>query len=87
MPQRVLDRGNLFRWTSMVLVFSLLNSVWCFVHLKTTHTLDLGYISRMHLEPIVLFHILLNPLIGRLLGHFALVHIHRYLDTLWICSP
>ena len=62
MPQRILDCLNLFRRAGMILMFSLFNSIRCFVHIQSDHTLDLCNICRMDFEAVLLLHILLNTL-------------------------
>lgn len=81
MPQRILDRLDLLRWAGMILMFSLLHCVWRFVHIQSDHTLDLGNICRMDFEAVLLLHILLNTLIGRMLLDLAGFHFQ------WICFP
>ena len=67
MPQRILDRLDLFRRAGMILMLSLLHCIRCLVHIQSDHTLDLGNICRMDFEAVFFLHILLNALIGRML--------------------
>ena len=87
MPQRILDRLDLFRRAGMILVFSLLHCVRRFVHIQSDHTLDLGNICRMDFEAVLLLHILLNTLLGRMLLDLAGFHFHSDLNRQWICFP
>ena len=50
MPQRILDRLNLFSRAWMILMLSLLHRIRCFVHIQSDHTLDLCNICRMGFE-------------------------------------
>ena len=85
MPQRILDRLDLLRRAGMILMFSLLHRIRCFVHIQSDHTLDLCNICRMDLEAVLLLHILLNTLIGRMLLDLAGFHFHSDLNRQWIC--
>ena len=87
MPQRILDCLNLFRRAGMILMFSLLHCVRCFVHIQSDHTLDLCNICRMDFEAVLLLHILLNTLIGRMLLDLAGLNFHSDLNRQWICFP
>ena len=87
MPQRIFDRLNLFRWAGMILMFSLLHCVRRFVHIQSDHTLDLCNICSMDFEAVLLLHILLNSLIGRMLLDLAGFHFHSDLNRQWISFP
>ena len=87
MPQRILDRLDLLRRAGMILMFSLLHRIRCFVHIQSDHTLDLCNICRMDFEAVLLLHILLNTLIGRMLLDLAGLHFHSDLNRQWICFP
>ena len=71
----------------MILMLPLFNSIRGFVHIQSDHTLDLGNICRMDFEAILLLHILLNTLIGRMLLDLAGFHFHSDLNRQWICFP
>ena len=87
MPQRILDRLDLLRRAGMILMFSLLHRIRGFVHIQSDHTLDLCNICRMDFEAVLLLHILLNTLIGRMLLDPAGLHFHSDLNRQWICFP
>ena len=52
-------------------MLSLLYRIRCFVHIQSDHALDLGNICRMNFEAVLLLHIFLNTLIGRMLLDLA----------------
>ena len=87
MPQRILDRLNLFSRAGMILMFSLLHCIRRFVHIQSNHALDIGNICRMDFEAVLLLHILLNTFIGRMLLDLAGFHFHSDLNRQWICFP
>ena len=87
MPQRIFDRLDLFRRAWMILMFSLLHCVRRFVHIQSDHTLDLGNICRMDFEAVLLLHILLNTLIGRMLLDLAGLYFCFDTHRQWICFP
>ena len=71
----------------MILMFSLFNSIRCFVHIQPDHTLDLCNICRMDFEAVLFLHILLNAFIGRMLLNLSGFHFHSDLNRQWICFP
>ena len=71
----------------MILMFSLLHCVRRFVHIQSDHTLDLGNICRVDFEAVLLLHIFLNKLIGRMLLDLAGFHFHSDFNRQWICFP
>lgn len=87
MPQRILDCLDLFGRAGMILMFSPLHRIRCFVHIQSDHTFYLGNICRMDFEAVLFQHILLNTLIGRMLLDLAGFHFHSDLNRQWICFP
>ena len=85
--KRILNRLYPFRWTWTRFMFPFVNRIRSLVHSETTHPLDFCNIGTVNLEPVFLFNIFLYPLIGRVFGRIVASHIHRYLNTPWICSP
>ena len=68
-------------------MLSLLYRIRCFVHIQSDHALDLGNICRMNFEAVLLLHIFLNTLIGRMLLDLAGFHFHSDFNRQWICFP
>ena len=87
MPQSILNCLDLFRRAWMILMLPLLHSVRRFVHIQSDHTLDLCNICSMDFEAVLLLHIFLNTLIGRMLLDLAGFHFHSDFNRQWICFP